>query len=155
MAQSHPRPARYCTWKRLSLLLPMLALLLVTGLGARQQTDLDVVYAVAPEWPALDYANLTQPREEAVLVKIGVDGFGNVVDSRSLSPQSIFSASALHAARLWKFAGPSPDAKILGMTATLKFTFRIVPTGTSADETGTAFIPPYEVSLSRLAIQKH
>jgi hypothetical protein len=123
-----------------------------------QQTGPEVVYAVAPEWPSLDTTNSEQRHKEIVLVRVTVDGFGNVVDTKLLTPKSIYSGSAVHAASLWKFgepvsSGPDP-AKLNGMTATLKFTFDLLLASTSTDETGTAFIPPYEVRVSRKSIQK-
>jgi len=138
---------------RTTLLLLVATVLLGTTLWA-QQAGPDVVYAVAPDWPTLDKQKAEQPHKEVVLVKIEVDGFGNVVDRKLLTPRSIYSNSAEHAASLWKFgepvgSGPNP-AKLNGMTATLKFTFELLPPGTPIDETGTAFIPPYEVSLRRV-----
>jgi len=137
------------------LVFTSIATLLSTALWA-QQAGPDVVYAVAPEWPALDRTKAEQPHNEAVLVKVEVDGFGNVVDTQLLSSKSPYSDSALRAAELWKFAEPVTDrsAKLLGMTATLKFTFQILPRNTSRYELGTAFIPPYEVSLRRWVTRK-
>jgi hypothetical protein len=93
-----------------------------------------------------------------VLVKVVVDGFGNVVDTKLQTPRSVYCVSAVHAASLWKFgeplgSGPDP-AKLNGMTAALKFTFELLPMSASIDETGTSFIPPYEVRVSRLVKQK-
>jgi len=45
-------------------------------------------------------------------------------------------------------SGPNP-AKLNGMTATLKFTFQLLPANKRASEPGIAFIPPYEVCLNR------
>lgn len=91
-----------------------------------------------------------------MLVKVEVDGFGNVVDTQLLTSKSAYSDSALSAAQLWKFAEPVNDrsAKLLGMTATLKFTFEILPRNTSRYELGTGFLPPYEISLRRWVRRK-
>jgi hypothetical protein len=144
--------------KRLSLLLLGLTLLFSTALWAQREAGPDVVYAVAPEWPALSAVKAQQPQKEVVLVKVEMDGFGNVVDTKLLTPNSTYSNSAVQAAQLWKFSGPAgtgPDFNIKGMTATLKFTFELRPRNTSRYELGTAFIPPYEISLSRWVAQRH
>jgi hypothetical protein len=124
-----------------------------------QQEGPEVVYAVAPEWPAFETTKVEQPHKEVVLVKVQMDGFGNVVDAKLLTPKSTYSNSAVYAAWLWKFgepAGTGPDVtKLNGMTATPKFTFQVLPSSTSRYELGTAFIPPYEVSLSRWVKRKH
>jgi hypothetical protein len=134
-----------------------MALLLSASLSA-QQAGPEVVYAVAPEWLALNGTRAKEAHKEVVLVKVAVDGFGNVVETKLLTPRSFYSVSAVHAASLWKFGEPigsGPDAaKLNGMTATLKFTFELLPISTSIDETGTSFIPPYEVRLGRLVKQK-
>jgi len=117
-----------------------------------------VAYAAAPEWPPLDNKEAERPYREIVLVKVTVDGFGNVIDTKLLTHNSVYSSAGVRAASLWKFAEPvgmGPDpAKLNGMTATLKFIFELLPTGTSVYETGIGFVPPYEVQLSRLVRQK-
>jgi len=144
---------------RLILLVLPMALLLSTPLCARQQAGPEVVYAVAPEWPTLDSTKAKLPHKDVVVVKVVVDGFGNVVDTKLLTPRSVFSDSAVHAASLWKFGEPvgiGPDAtKLNGRIATLKFAFELLPASTSIDETGTGFIPPYQVRLGRRVRRKN
>lgn len=148
---------RFGAWLLLTLSLLWLAAASSRVLYA-QQTGPEVVYAQAPEWPVLSSKEVERVHKEIVVVKIEVDGFGNVVDTKLLTPSSIYSNSAVDAARLWKFAEPlgtGPDvAKLNGMTATLKFTFELLPVSTSMDETGISFIPPYQVRLGRLVTQK-
>ncbi|MGB6483875.1 MAG: energy transducer TonB [Candidatus Acidiferrales bacterium] len=135
-------------------------MLIVTGLlfcpklPAQQKEAPEVAYAVAPEWPAPDKTEASKPQANAVLVRVTVDGFGNVVERKLLTPKSIYSDSAMQAAFRWKFEPPSTalDENIDGQTVTLKFAFRTLPVKASADELGTAFVTPYEVQLSRRAL---
>lgn len=144
------------TQSRAILLIGMIVLL-NSALIAQQQASPEVAAAVAPEWPTFDSTKTEQPQKERVLVKVKMDGFGNVVDARSLAPKSFYSDSAVRAAWQWKFGEPIVHNKVKnvnGMTVTLEFTFRLLPPNSPDGELGTTFIPPYHVQLSRL-IRKH
>jgi hypothetical protein len=141
----------------LAALLIGIAVLLSPALLAQEQTSPQVVYAVAPDWPTTGHTRTERPRKEVVLVKVTVDGFGNVVGTQSLSRKSVYSESAVRAAKLWKFGPPTAGvepAELKGMSATLNFTFQLLSRDTSPDELGTAFIPPYEICISRLVAKR-
>lgn len=140
-------------WRCLGVLLIVIALLFCPKLPAQRKEPPDVAYAVAPEWPAPNKAVARKSETNIVLVRVTMDGFGNVVDWKLLTPKSIYSDSALQAAFRWKFEPPCTDLdeNINGQTVTLKFAFRTLPVKASADELGTAFVTPYEVQLSRRA----
>jgi hypothetical protein len=122
-----------------------------------QQKELPSVYsAAAPEWPASDKVNVDRPQTKTVLVRVTVDGFGNVVEQKLLTPKSTYSNSAMKAASLWKFEPPCTNLteNINGLMMTLKFTFRIIPVNAPADELGTTFVTPYEIQLSRRVLER-
>jgi hypothetical protein len=133
----------------------VVALMLGSPLLAQQKALPAVAYAVAPEWPTAGRVEEGKPHTQKVIVSVKVDGFGNVVSARLTGPKSPYSKDALHAAWRWKFGPPEgygPDpAKLNGMTATLKFVFRLLPADAPASELGAAFVPPYEFQLSRRA----
>jgi hypothetical protein len=122
-----------------------------------QQKELPGVFeAVAPEWPALNNADAYKPQTKTVLIQVTVDGFGNVVEQKLLTPKSTYSNSAMKAASLWKFEPPCTnlDENINGLMMTLKFTFRTLPVNASPDELGTTFVTPYEIQLSRRVLER-
>ncbi len=126
-------------------------LLSISGALAQQNVQPRVAAAVAPEWPT-HYVDGKTSHEETVLVRIELDGFGNVVSARLLTRKSPPSDSATRAAQLWKFGPPEgsgPESKLNGTTITLKFTFRMLPASATSDELGTVFVPAYEIDLAR------
>lgn len=122
----------------------------------RERLSPDVTVAVAPEWPRLSKADMVKPQTNTVLVRVTVDGFGNVVAQKLLTARSAYSDAALKASLLWKFQPPCTDLSenINGMSLTLKFEFRVLRIDASIGEFGTAFIRPDEVQLSRRAMEQ-
>jgi len=133
---------------------PWTVLCVTLPVRAQESAQPEVFVAMAPEWPRSSELRARLPHRETISVKVTSDGFGNVVEARLLSAKkSMYSDAAVHAASLWKFAPPCPgvewERELNGKSATLKFVFAVVPAGTSGDELGTAFYPPYEVDLTR------
>ena len=100
-----------------------------------------VVTAVAPVYtPIAVLANVSGD----VSVEVTVASDGRVRSTNALNGNSVLIHASLEAAKRWHFEPGGSDRK-----AVLKFSFHIMPRGTSEEDLGAMFMPPFSIEVRK------
>ncbi|MCL4853535.1 MAG: TonB family protein [Bryobacteraceae bacterium] len=101
-----------------------------------------LVEAVAPVYPLVAAYSSTGGQ---VKVKLVIDRSGAVTAANVVEGHKLLAAAAVEAARKWRFTASSGETE-----ATIVFSFRIVPKGTSDADLATRFRSPLEIEVRRI-----
>jgi len=110
--------------------------------GWAEERHIALVEAVAPVYPPIAAYTATSGD---VTVKLMVDRTGSVTTASVVEGHKLLSAAALDAAKKWRFSTSDE-----GKEATIVFSFRILPKGTSESELAVRFRPPLEIEVRRM-----
>jgi len=110
--------------------------------GWAEERQVALVEAVAPVYPPIAAYTATSGD---VKVKLMVDRTGSVTTASIVEGNKLLSAAALDAARRWRFSTSDE-----GKEATIVFSFRILPKGTSESELAVRFRPPLGIEVRRM-----
>lgn len=127
--------------RALCLLSPLIGLGCAVPL-AWAQGERSLVEAVAPAYPLVAVYSSTGGQ---VKVKLVIDKSGAVTAADVVEGHKLLAAAAVDAARKWRFTAGSVESE-----ATIVFSFRILPKGTSDSELAARFRPPLQMEVRRI-----
>lgn len=116
-------------------------LMCVTPVWAEEK-QVGLVEAVAPIYPLVAAYSGTSGE---VKVKLTIDKTGSITSATIVGGHKLLTAAALDAARKWRFSASDGEKD-----ATLVFSFRILPKGSSESELAVRFRSPLEIEVRRM-----
>jgi TonB family protein len=127
--------------KFIALIVTLILILQISSASTALTNDQPtVVTAVAPVFPPIaQAANVGGD----VLVEVKINSDGAVTSAKAISNYKLLRAAAEDAAKRWRF-NPSAE-KSDEHTATLTFTFQVMPRCSPSNELTSIFYPPYKI----------